>query len=156
MKTKSFLFLLLFTVQALVAQAQTGSQWENLNRLKAGKKITVHLKPSGEIKGKLICVESEELLVARKNEVIRFKKENIKFITAAKAFLGKKAWIGATIGFGAGSAYGAYLSHAIREGYGTFGDHLGAPIGFGMLGATAGLVISGISSRGEEFVVYSE
>jgi hypothetical protein len=155
MKTKTFLFLLLFVAQTLLVQAQTDSTWEDLNQLKSGKKIAVHLKSGGEINGKFKRVESGQLFLMRKNEEIRFKMENIKLITCGKAFTGKKAFVGAAIGFGIGSAYGAYFSNAIDEGYGSFGDHMGLSVAFGMLGATAGLAISGLGSGGEEFVVYS-
>lgn len=151
MKNKSFLFLLVFLVHALVVYAQ---EWETLNYVKSGKKIAVHFKSGGEITGEFKRVESGQLLMMRKNEEIRFKKENIKFITCGKEFSGKKALLGAAIGFGIGSAFGAYLSHAFDEGYSTFGDHLGASAGLGMVGATAGLVITGMGSGGE-FVLYS-
>jgi len=154
MKTKSFLFLILFALQTVLVQAQSDSTWENLNSVKAGKKIAVHLKSGGEIDGQFKRVESDQLLIMRKNEEIRFKKENIKLIICGKSFSGKKAFIGAAIGFGIGSAFGAYMSNAFDEGYGTFGDHLGASVGLGMLGATTGVVLSGTGSTGQR-VIYS-
>jgi preprotein translocase subunit YajC len=155
MKIKSILFLLFFVLPAFLLQAEPNATWEKLNELKSGKKIAVHLKSGGEINGKFKRVEEGQLLITRKNEEIRFKKENIKFVISGKAFSGKKAWIGAAIGFGIGSAYGAYLQYAIGEGYGTAGDRIRISVGFGTLGAAAGVLLSQIGSRGEESVVYS-
>ncbi|MCI0414719.1 hypothetical protein L0222_18225 [bacterium] len=143
MKNKSFLFLFVFLVQALLVYAQSDPDWENLNYVEPGKKIAVHLKSGGEISGKFKRAGSGQLPIIRKNEEIKFNKENIKLIVCGEELSGKRKIMGALIGFGIGSAFGAYMSTAYDEGYGTFGDHLGASAASGLVGATIGMAVAG-------------
>jgi hypothetical protein len=138
MTKKILLILFLFFVPAYL-NAQN-HEWDKLASLPKGKKIVVQLSTGGDIKGKLIRVEREQLLMEHRNEEIRLKKENIAHVIAGKKFTGRRVWIGSGIGFVAGAVIGTYFGYAM--GASDAGSLLGLGAGFGLLGATTGAAVA--------------
>jgi hypothetical protein len=160
MKKTTILFLIACLLHALPGSGQQPTpsdvQWENLNYLKPGTKISVYVISGGWIRGKFAGVESKELYLKLRNEQIRLKRENIRTVAQGGPAM-TPALIGATIGFAAGAAFGNYMVSAFSEGYDTFGDHLSATALCGLLGAGTGLMIgSQIPVKSNEKILYED
>lgn len=154
MKKNILLFVLFSLIKTFLANAEElHDEWKQLASLPKGKKIVVHLKSGGDISGKFARAEAQQIFMMRNNEEIRLKKENVSLIIAGKRFSGKKVLVGAAIGFGAGMAFGAYMGHALDEGYSNSSEKIGLGTGLGLIGVGVGTAIAA-NQRPQEEILY--
>ena len=140
MKNQTMVLVMLMSLLSVPCMAQninrSDEQWDDLNKLEDGKKITISAVVGDEFRGKFLRVEGDNLFIEHRKERIRLKRENIKWIMEDE----KKNWgppiVGAAIGFVAGALIGNYFVSAYSEGYDTAKDHVEATFIFG--GMTAG------------------
>ncbi len=146
-KVRGLLTVALLCAVGATAQAQDRSDWQSLARLRAGDTVRLSLKSgasrSKATEGVFQSWTPEQVTVG----VVTAKKEDVRKIELYSQDHGmghgKKALIGAAIGFGGGFALGA-ISAAHCTGFCVIGPgETGAALGGlgGLIGATIGALL---------------
>ena len=132
---------LLILTLACSALAQDHHDWQSLTKLQTGDKIQLTLK-TGSSTEVFQSVTPEELragtLTAKKEDVVK-----VEHFGHAGWGRGKKAALGAVIGFGGGFAIGAAASGCNRQ---QFGICISRGVGGAVVGAAGAIVGAGIGA----------
>jgi hypothetical protein len=145
--------VLLF-IAGLTGSAQIAQNWDSLGTLHPGDQVRVSLKASAPVNGEFQSFTPQQVRVgavtAAKQEVIRVDRYT------NKGGQGKRAAIGALIGFGGGFATGVAISGCSHSGWGgpcfPRGE-VGAVVGG--LGALVGATVGALLPHRSKELIYS-
>ena len=139
--------VLLF-IACLTGSAQNAQNWDSLGTLHPGDKVRVSLKAGAPVNGEFQSFTPQQVQVgavtALKQDVLRVDRYR------NKGGRGKRAAIGALLGFGGGFAFGAAVGGRKTPGCVSRGE-AGAVIGG--VGATVGAAVgASLSHRSKELI----
>lgn len=135
----------------LVAQSQSGGDWENLNSLSAGIQLLIQQKDGRTLKGKLATVSDTSIAISKNGKIETIERSNIKAIYRSGGnSIGKTVAIGAAIGAGAGAGIGL---GAVAATGGS--DDVGAVIApIILIGAGVGALLGALAGKKKRILVY--
>jgi len=143
--------LLLWLLYVAVAAAQDLRDWNSLARLKPGDDVRIALKSRKPVSGAFQSFTPEQIALstatAQKADVARVER-----VRRTGWSRGKKAAVGALIGFGGGFAIGAAADNCGRTGFGPCFSRgeVGAVVG--AIGLVAGAAVGAMLPRHKDMI----
>jgi hypothetical protein len=144
--------VLLF-IAGLTGSAQIAQNWDSLGTLRPGDQVRVSLKASAPVNGEFQNFTPQQVRVgavtAPKQDVIRVDRYT------NKGGQGKRAAIGALIGFGGGFATGAAVGGCSHGQFGPCISRGEMGVIFGGMGALVGATVGALLPHRSKELIYS-
>ncbi len=138
------------------ASAQDTHNWDSVGRLRPGDQVRISLTAPGRVEGQFQRWTPEEILVSdvshKRQEVLRLERYR-----SGGWSRGKRAAVGALIGFGGGFAIGAAVGSNCGQGWGLGPCYSRGAFGAGMggTGALVGAVIGAALPNHRRELIYT-
>ena len=140
--------VLLLVPHLLAAPNSATADWAAVQSLGAGERIEVELSSGKAVRGKLVHVTPDAVIVQRGMQTTEARRQEVRLLYEHKSGAGAKwAVIGALIGAGAGGSGGAAILER-ESGY------AGAVAGTVALGGVLGAGVGYLLGRGKLVLVY--
>lgn len=133
-----FLFILLMLFAPQNARAQQ-SQWQNLEKIRIGQKVTVIGRDHKSVSGTLLRFSDNDLTLRVKDSDVKINRDNVSRVTVRGGHRGRNALIGLLAVGGCSAMAAAATNH--ESGAGEAAAFAG--VGLGTVGAGIGALIPG-------------